>query len=307
MSAMWTREPTTWELIVSLGLGTWMMAAVALAVGVLVARVILVPPRPVDDDGGVYEPRARELARYRTLIGFGFVGLLALPHRSLGDSLDDAWGNFNTSVPVALAAFLVLSLVFWLALRNGSREELAGAWPEIWSRIGRCVLATLAFWSFLYVCEGGSNAGSTVFTWLYLMAIAAFAGFFAMGCWCISCHWFGIGRAHPLLPPLVAGITILIMTGMELRSEGPEELPLRVWLLVNFAAVITTLGVCFVELCDAVYGSESRGLEPERWPVAVALTAVGLALLGTSVFVFTGSAEPVLCAGEAPLVNCADA
>jgi hypothetical protein len=123
-------------------------------------------------------------------------------------------------------------------------------------------------------------------------------------------NWFGIGRAHPLLPPLVAATTVLVMTSVELHLGEPDPLPPRLWLLINFAAVITTFGVCFVEICDARTAPESPAADPDAvqpgWPVAAAATLVILTLAGSALFVGTGTAERVLCDSRPPLVNCGD-
>jgi len=43
------REPTMWEQIVGVGFATWAFAAVAMVVGALVARSILIPERSADE------------------------------------------------------------------------------------------------------------------------------------------------------------------------------------------------------------------------------------------------------------------
>jgi hypothetical protein len=285
-----------WVLVIGVGFGTWVLAVLALIVGAVAAQRILVPELDAQDAS-----RARQLARYRTLIGFGLLAALSMPYRSVDDTLDKVWGNFNMSVGVGLAAFVVLGGAFMLALRADSRARANSEWPLVWTRVGKFVLAVVVCWLALWLLEKVSW-WSPEWARLNLIILFGFLGLFAMGCWCISCHWFGIGRVHPLLPPLVAAVTITAMTVLELHSGGPEGLPLRLWLLVNLSAVITTFGVCLVEMCDALDAAASAGGDPARWPVVAAVTVVGLGLTGAAVLVAAGTAERILCADD--LVVC---
>jgi len=154
-------------------------------------------------------------------------------------------------------------------------------------------------WVALFVVEWASNRLSSEWAALGLVVLGGFLGLFAMGCWCISCHWFGIGRVHPLLPPLVAAATICVMTALELHFGGPERLPLPVWLIINFAALASTLGVCLVEVCD-VLSERDRPLP--AWPPVVAAVLVSVAVVSATILVAGGTAQQVLCPNG--LVNC---
>jgi cytochrome bd-type quinol oxidase subunit 2 len=145
------REPTTWEQIVEVGFATWAFAAVAMVLGAVVARSILIP------QGSADESRAEQLARSRTIIGFGFVAVISLPYRSIDDSLDRAWGNFNVSIGVALGAFVVLSGLFWLFLRDADRDQARAEWPRVWERFGKFVLALFLCWVAMVVVEWASD------------------------------------------------------------------------------------------------------------------------------------------------------
>jgi cytochrome bd-type quinol oxidase subunit 2 len=150
----------------------------------VVARSILIP------EGSADESRAEQLARSRTIIGFGFVAVISLPYWSIDDSLDRAWGNFNVSIGVALGAFVVLSGLCWLFLRDADRDQARAEWPRVWERFGKFVLALFLCWVAMVVVEWASDRLSYEWAALGLVVLGGFLGLFAMGCWCISCHWF---------------------------------------------------------------------------------------------------------------------
>ena len=271
----------------------------------VVARAVLVPGG-VAREGG----RAQQLARCRTVLGFVCIAALSIDYRAVDDTADDALGNFNKSVPVALAVFVGFVVVLQVFARGDARARLRRELPAVWGRVGKFVAVIVGTWGAMVLIGVDSPTASPEQAKLGLLVFFGFVGLYGMGCWCISCHWFGIGRAHPLLPPLVAATTVLVMTSMELHLGEPDPLPPRLWLLINFAAVITTFGVCFVEICDARAAPESPADDPVAeqpgWPVAAAATLVILTLAGSALLVGTGTAERVLCDGRPPLVNCGD-
>lgn len=287
-----------WDRIVMIGAGTWFLCLCALVAGAAIARLILIP-----DGSAEHASRAQQLARYRTLIGFGLVAVLSYPYRSPVDTFDKVWGDFSISTAVALLIFVILSIVFWLGAEDDSRGQMRAQWPNVWRRVGEFVATPAAFWAVMWLCEQSANPE---FARLQLILLGGFIGLLGMGYWCISCYWFGIGRVHPILPPIMAAATISAMTAVELHFDGPEVLPLRLWLLVNFAAVITTFGVCLIEICDAI--AEARvpdgcpGEMQEQWPVAVAGILVTLLLTGVIAAIMTGTAERALCIDD--LVKC---
>jgi hypothetical protein len=94
------------------------------------------------------------LARARTIIGFGFVAGISLPYRSIDDSLDRAWGNFNVSIGVALGRVRRVERIFWLFLRDADRDQARAEWPRVWDRFGKFVLAVVLCWVALFVSSG---------------------------------------------------------------------------------------------------------------------------------------------------------
>jgi hypothetical protein len=125
--------------------------------------------------------------------------------------------------------------------------------------------------------------------------------FYAASCWYIGRHWFGLRRAHPLLGPFVAAVTVCVITGMEVHFDGPGSLPVRSWLLINVCGLVTTVGICVWEFLE--YVNEGRGGH-SRWPMTLAATAVALTLVPGVLVIADGTAQRLLCGGEAPIAEC---
>jgi hypothetical protein len=243
MPMEWNQEPSMWERIVAIG-PFWLVVGFVMFVGFAAARLIIVPRDAPRDLG-----RADKLALWRTWIGFGVVAFISRPYRSFGETSDNALGNFNTSAPVSLAAYAVSIAFFWFTIKAESRGSFG---RELRSVFSRCVTFFLALALSWWIAAAlGSPTDTPGGAELELVLIGGLVGLYSSGAWCISRYWFGVGRVHPLLPPVVTAETVCIMTAVGLRSGGPEGLPTGLWLTINFAAVITTLSVCFVEACDA--------------------------------------------------------
>ena len=297
----WNPKPSLWQQIVQIG-PFWLVVAFAGIAGVAAARLIIVP-----HDGPCDLGRADKLALWRTWVGFGVVAFTSRPYRSPTETVDKALGNFNTSVPVSLGVYLVLIIIFWFTIKAQSRTNFG---RELRSAFSRCVtfflVLALSWWILAVFLSRWDTPGEGS---LGLVLLGGFVGLYSSGAWCISRYWFGIGRAHPLLPPAVTAETICIMTAVELHSGGPERLPPKPWLMINFAAVITTLCVCFVEACDAYAETRSGrphapGASPAQWPMLVAAYLGIFALAFSVVFIWTGDAQRTLCTGTAPIVKC---
>ena len=290
-----------WALIFAVDPGVWLLAGLAAIAGIVVAHVILVPqgaPRET--------PRAQRLALWRTWIGFGFVSALSLPYRSFGDTADRVLGNFNMTVGVALVVWAVSMAGFRLVVKAESRGTFRAESVAAVRRAGMflgTLLLSLAVMALL-----DSPRGSLGLANLLFIVFFGFVTFYGAGCWYISRYWFGIGRIHALLPPVVAALTICLMTAAELHRGGPDPLPLRLWLVINFSAVISTLGVCLVEVCD-VYndrrpsGPVASGAGAAQWPLVLAGALVAIAMATVLALTATGVAERTLC--EPAIVRCA--
>ena len=266
------------------------------------ARAILVP-RPAAGELS----RADRLALGRTWIGFAFAAAVSLPYRSLGDTADNALGTFNLSVAVALTACTVLTGASYLVTERESKEIFRLELRAASARVGKFIGTLFLAWGVAALLDSGAMSHDRAL--LLLMALGGLVGVYGAGCWYISRFWFGLGRVDPLLPPLVSIVTVCIMTAIELHDEGPDPLPTRLWLLISFAAVISTFWVCFVELCDAYLPPDpghplARNTGSGQWPVVVATTVAIIALAAAVIFIRSGTAERTLCTGPTPLVKC---
>lgn len=279
--------------IPSLGLGFCLWALMAAGIGIVLSRLILVPQEL--PGGGL----GRQISLWRTVIGFGSIVAISFPYRRVDESADSILGNFNTSVLVAIGVAAVALAILWTTLDGPLFDRLRLEVPRIARRI--ILVATVGFLMLFYSIERTYEVDYREDALFWFGIFIGGIAFYFASCWYISRHWFGLGRAHPLLPPSVTAVTVCVVSGIELFSGGPEELPAKVWLTINFFGIITTFGVCAWEYVEHV--ASSQNLYPDR-PLATVAIVVALALGASSVFVLTGAAEERLCAGARPVLHC---
>jgi hypothetical protein len=282
--------------LASLGFGFWFVAGVAVLCGWLSARAILRPARTDTADGVV-----ADVALIRTIVGFVFVLALSWSYRSIEDTFDNSLGNFNITIIVAASLALLSMLVISVTITDTDRDRFR---EQAWSVVRRILGASLGFIGLLAVGFLSDATNELTPRWIVLALFAAFLGciaFYVASCWYIGRYWFGLKDTHPLLAPFVAAVTVCVITGMELRYDGPGSIPIRSWLLINVAAVTTTLAMCLWESLE--YVNERRDGQ-SRWPKTIAATVAATALATGAVLVANGSAQRLLCDGKPPPANC---
>lgn len=283
--------------LASLGFEFWLWALVAAAFGFMLAKLILLPGSAYGEIG-----IARQISLWRSVIGFVFITALSLPYRRAENTVDKVLGNFNMSILIAVTVTFLSLSVLRLSLRGAALERLRTEAPKIIRRVA--VTAIVSFATVFYAGAKVSSENETMARSQVLFWFAIWIGgiaFYATSCWYISRHWFGANNAHPLLGPFVAAVTICVISGLELRSDGPEAIPVRLWLLINFSAVITTLGVCALEFLE--HTSRGSGYDSHR-RVMITAAAIVLAMTANVAFIASGSAQQMLCDSKPLMVNC---
>lgn len=281
--------------IASLGLGFCLLAVGAVAVGVGLSRVILVPGELPPTTG-----LAQRISLYRSVVASVSVALITLPYRQVDGSADSMLGNFNLSILVALVVAAVALAVLWARADEARLDRLRQETGKI---VGRILLtAVVGFVMLFYSIAQAHDVQDRDSVLFWFAVFIGGIGFYLASCWFISRHWFGLGSAHPLLPAFVTSVTVPFVSAIELLSGGRDaEIPVWIWLTINFFGVITTLGVCGWEYVEHV--AAEQGSNPE-WHLAGLTVLVALVLGASSAFIFTGAAEEHLCNGPRPVFNC---
>jgi hypothetical protein len=167
--------------------------------------------------------------------------------------------------------------------------------------IRRICTTALGVGGLLLVGAAGGWTDEFTPRWILLGLLALFLGFaafYATSLWYINRHWFGLSEAHPLLGPLVAGLTVCLITALELLANGPGALPLRTWFLITFCGLTTTLGLCLWEGLAFARGGTSG------WPATIAAVVTAAVLVPGVLLVTDGTVERWLCDGGQPRVDC---
>jgi hypothetical protein len=175
------------------------------------------------------------LARWRARIGFLAIVILSFPSQGLGKTLDDWVIDYLLNILVAAITTVLAILILWLVTR-GSTDPVDAR--SLWAPLGRIAKAALVV-CLMFIAV---PLFPPLLIWYYPFLLCCFY------------YWgeylFDTGEAHPLLPPFVTAITVILATLLDAGAwlATPGRVPTGLHFLMSVSGLVSTLTLCLWEI-----------------------------------------------------------
>jgi len=181
------------------------------------------------------------LSMWRSRIGCALILYLSFPYTGLNDTISGIFADASLNILIGSVATIVAIVLLRIAnagpasatLRKSSREPLKKAVISIALTVGfglierSSVLDILGFFAIPLL----------LWTIIFLAAMV----------WYLARYLFGAQEAHPILGPIVLGITVVLATAVKLANLDAGVLPRDLEILITLSGLATTLALAAVE------------------------------------------------------------